>query len=114
MGVPVLIIGKSGTGKSTSLRHFKNGEVGVINVLNKQFPFKPLFAGIVNTDDYGTIKNVLAKAITPSIVIDDAGYLLTNTFMRGHRSTKNTYDFYNDMGPFISLCGAAACCRWHQ
>ena len=32
--VPVLIYGKSGTGKSTSLRNFKNEDIAIINVLN--------------------------------------------------------------------------------
>jgi ABC-type polar amino acid transport system ATPase subunit len=40
MGLPILILGKSGSGKSTSLRNFKENEVGIINVLGKQFPFK--------------------------------------------------------------------------
>ena len=40
MGVPVLIIGKSGSGKSTSLRNFSKNEIGVINVLGKPLPFK--------------------------------------------------------------------------
>ena len=38
--VPVLIYGKSGTGKSTSLRNFTENEVAVINVLNKPLPFR--------------------------------------------------------------------------
>jgi hypothetical protein len=97
MGVPVLIIGKSGSGKSTALRKFKDGKVGVIKVLNKPLPFKAEFKGIMQTDNYEQIKDVLLKAAAPTIVIDDAGYLLTNTFMRGHHSSKNTFDFYNDM-----------------
>ena len=36
MGIPVLIIGKSGSGKSASLRNFQPGEVGIVNVLGKQ------------------------------------------------------------------------------
>ena len=35
MGIGVLIIGKSGSGKSTSLRNFKSDEVGIINVISK-------------------------------------------------------------------------------
>ena len=38
MGLPVLIIGKSGSGKSASLRNFQ--DVGLINVLGKQLPFR--------------------------------------------------------------------------
>ena len=32
MGIPVLIIGESGSGKTTSMRNFKDGELGIINV----------------------------------------------------------------------------------
>ena len=38
MAIPVLILGKSGSGKSASLRNFK--QAGIINVLNKPLPFK--------------------------------------------------------------------------
>ena len=40
MGVPVLILGESGSGKSTSLRNFKANEIGVLNVASKPLPFK--------------------------------------------------------------------------
>ena len=40
MGIPVLILGESGSGKSASLRNFKKGEVGVMNVAGKPLPFK--------------------------------------------------------------------------
>ena len=32
MGIPVLVIGKSGSGKSTSLRNFNEKELALINV----------------------------------------------------------------------------------
>ena len=37
---------------------------------------------------------------TKAAVIDDAGYLLTNTFMRGHSAPKSgssSFDLYNDI-----------------
>ena len=37
----------------------------------------------------------------PNVVIDDAGYLLTNMFMRGHSTQgagNNIYSFYNKVG----------------
>ena len=101
MGLPVLILGKSGSGKSTSLRNFKPGEVGVINVLGKPLPFRG--SGTLNpvtTDDYGKIIAILKAAKADSIVIDDAGYLMTNMFMRGHASTgagNMIFSFYNDL-----------------
>lgn len=39
MGIPVLIIGESGSGKSTSLRNFEPGEIGIFNVASKPLRF---------------------------------------------------------------------------
>lgn len=100
MGIPVLLLGKSGSGKSASLRNFQPGEVGIINVLGKPLPFKGKLPSVV-TDNYDTVYTVIAKSKTDSVVIDDAGYLMTNQFMRGHASTgagNAIFSFYNDLG----------------
>ncbi|MBQ8931090.1 MAG: AAA family ATPase [Ruminiclostridium sp.] len=98
MGLPVLIIGKSGSGKSTSLRNCQ--DFGVFNVIGKPLPFRNQPKTVV-TDDYGAIMQGMTRCKTKSIVIDDAGYLMTNQFMRGH-STKGAgsaiYGFYNNIG----------------
>jgi energy-coupling factor transporter ATP-binding protein EcfA2 len=94
MGLPVLIIGPSGSGKSTSLRNFKNDEIGIVNVLGKPLPFRNDFK-TVKTDDYAKLKQILLSAKTKSIVIDDAGYLLTNEFMR--RSEEKGYDKFAEI-----------------
>ncbi|MFA5378461.1 MAG: AAA family ATPase [Dehalococcoidia bacterium] len=99
MGLPVLIIGKSGSGKSASLRNFKEN-IGVINVLGKPLPFKNSLPCTM-TDDYTSVKNMLFNSKAESIVIDDAGYLMTNAFMRGHSQTgagNAIFAFYNDIG----------------
>ena len=88
MGIGVLIIGKSGSGKSTSLRNFKQEDVGIINVISKPLPFKNTNGlKTVDTDNYEDIKMILEKSKAKSIVIDDAGYLMTNQFMRKHTNT---------------------------
>ena len=92
--VPVLLIGQSGSGKSTSLRNFKGDEVAVVNVLGKPLPFKSdIKAG--KCDDYNTILKAIANTPKKTIVIDDAGYLLTNEFM--NKSSVKGYDKYNEM-----------------
>ena len=40
MGVAVLVLGESGSGKSASMRNFKQSDVSVLNVASKPFPFK--------------------------------------------------------------------------
>ena len=51
MGIPVLVFGKSGVGKSYSLRNFETQELGVIRVLKKPLPFKSKFKPL-DSDDY--------------------------------------------------------------
>lgn len=98
MGIPVLIIGRSGSGKSASMRNFSK-DLGLINVLGKPLPFKNHIPSII-TDDYAKIKQVLYQSPERSIIIDDAGYLMTNAFMRGHAKKgagNDIFAFYNSM-----------------
>lgn len=101
MGIGVLLIGKSGSGKSTSLRNFKKEDVGIVNVISKPLPFKNVNElKTVDTDNYADIKTVLEKSKAKSIVIDDAGYLITNQFMRKHANTGGgnaVFSLYNDI-----------------
>ena len=81
MGIPVLILGESGSGKSASLRNFKPDEIGVINVNGKPFPFRNQLRSI-STDNYQKITNILNKTESKTIIIDDSQYLMVNEFMR--------------------------------
>ena len=94
MGIPVLIIGKSGTGKSTSLRNFTKNEIGIINVLGKALPFKNDFNYMV-TDNYSKVKNALLQAKVNNLVIDDAGYMITSEFMR--RAKEKGYEKFTEL-----------------
>lgn len=99
MGIPVLIIGKSGSGKSASLRNFTPEEIDIINVEGKPLPFRNSHKTI-NTDDYKIVATSIKKSEKPSLVVDDAGYLITNQFMRGHSATGTgnaIFAFYNDI-----------------
>lgn len=100
MGVGVLIYGRSGSGKSRSLKNFSEDEIFLVNVLGKPLPFPGRFKYQMKTDSYKTIQSGLAKMPTKISVIDDAGYLLTSTFMRGHSAPKSgssSFDLYNDI-----------------
>lgn len=106
MGVPVLILGESGTGKSASLRNFPAENVAVINVANKPLPFKNKLES-TSTDDYTKVDICLTEYAKKykSIVVDDAQYLMANEFMR--RSTERGYDKFTDIAKnFWSLINA--------
>ena len=92
--VPVLLVGPSGSGKSTSLRNFKSEEVAVVNVLGKPLPFKNDIKA-PKLDDYGQILKAIAGTKKKTVIIDDAGYLLTNEFM--NKSSVKGFDKYNEM-----------------
>lgn len=92
--VPVLLLGASGTGKSTSLRNFKKDEIAVVNVLGKPLPFRSDIKA-PKLDKYDEIIKAITGTKKKTIVIDDAGYLITNEFME-NASVKG-YDKYNVM-----------------
>lgn len=94
MGIPVLILGESGSGKSASLRNFSPDQVGIFNVGSKPLPFRSKLK-FVNTDSYATIMNGLKAMKSPSAVIDDAQYLMANEFMR--RCKEIGYQKFTDM-----------------
>ena len=93
--VPVLLIGQSGSDKSTSLRNFTKDEVAVVNVLGKPLPFKTDIKA-PKCDDYASILKAIAGTKKKTIVIDDANYLITNEFM--NKSSVKGFDKYNEMG----------------
>lgn len=90
----VMVIGQSGTGKSTSLRNFKKGEASIINVSRKPLPF-PCEVPVANTGDYNTIKKLLSESKSPSIIIDDCTYLLVNEYMS--KAEERGFDKYTAM-----------------
>lgn len=100
MGQIVLIYGRSGSGKSRSLKGFAEDEILLCNVEKKALPFKGSFKYVCTKDDINVICGQLTKMPCKTAVIDDAGYLLTNTFMRSHsagRKGSAVYDLYNDI-----------------
>ena len=109
MGLPVLIMGRSGSGKSASLRNI-NETTLVINPNKKPLPFKNNDnLKMMNCDEYLKIKAALNTAYEKGArvaVIDDAGYLMTSKFMAGHRQAKggSQFDLYNEIADnFYSL-----------
>lgn len=94
MGIPVLILGESGTGKSTSLRNFKPEEVGIFNVASKPLPFRaklPKYDGAT----YQTIIKALSAPTRKAYAIDDSQYLLA--FEMFDRAKETGYNKFTDM-----------------
>ncbi|MGN0557878.1 MAG: AAA family ATPase [Acutalibacteraceae bacterium] len=98
MGMPVIIYGKSGSGKSRSLKNFGEEEIFLVNVERKFLPFKKTFKYVLKSDNVNLIKDKLSKMPTKTAVIDDAGYILTNRYMREKGQTKNAFETYDNIG----------------
>lgn len=109
----VLILGESGTGKSTSVRTLNPDETFIINVLGKPLPFrgakakyKPLSSdGLTGnyyaSDDIGMIKRAInlvnkKRLDIKNLIIDDFGYTITNSFMR--KANQRGYDKFVEIG----------------
>lgn len=101
MAEAILVYGKSGSGKSRSLKNFAEDEILFVNVISKRLPFQKKFNYELKTTDYNLIKGKLKAMPCKIAVIDDAGYLMTNTFMAGHSNPKggsSTFDLFNSIG----------------
>lgn len=94
MGVPVLIIGESGSGKSTSMRNFDENEVIVFNVAGKLLPFRGKL-NLVQNANYQSIGKVLKAAEKKIYVIDDSQYLLA--FELFNRVKETGYGKFTDI-----------------
>jgi len=107
-----LILGESGTGKSTSIRNLNPKETFIINVLNKPLPFKGYKANYTRVSPDGLTGNyfsslnydhiilVLKKinAIRPeikTIVLDDFQYLMCDEFME--KALIKGYDKFSEI-----------------
>lgn len=108
MAIPVFIIGRSGSGKTYSIKNFKAEEVGVISVEKGRLPFKTDIKTVkipkdftVNTNaqlnaaKYAWIEMVISKSKAKSIIIDDSQYLLVNELF--DRSKEKGYDKFTDI-----------------
>ena len=60
MAIPVLILGESGSGKSTSMRNFEPDEISIFNVASKPLPFKKKLPKM-NRANYMSIEKALSK-----------------------------------------------------
>ena len=102
MGMPVIIYGKSGSGKSRSLKEFTKGEIALINVESKALPFRGKFDLTMNEVSFTSVAIQAIRKVPDeikTIVVDDAGYLMSHYFMANHRNMKGNaqFDMYNQI-----------------
>lgn len=77
MGLPVLIIGESGSGKTYSIKNLNPDEVGIFSVEKNRLPFEKEFK-IAKNATYTQISNALKAPKLKTYVIDDSTFLIIN------------------------------------
>lgn len=101
MGIPVLVLGDSGSGKSTSMRNFSEDEVGIFNVASKPLPFRKKLKKV----DGATYQKIIKSLSAPKLktyVIDDSQYLMA--FEMFSKAKETGYGKFTDMAlNFYSL-----------
>ena len=107
MGVAILILGKSGSGKSTSLRNFASDEIGIFNVLGKPLPFKggATFPQVKNCY-YDQIIDALHRNTLRCYAVDDSTYLMQNENF--NRAKEKGYDKFTEMAMHFQQLVSAA------
>lgn len=103
MAIPVLIYGKSGSGKSRSLKFFDEDEILFVNVEGKTLPFRKKFKYEMRSDSVDRIIEQLQKMPCKAAVIDDAGYIMTHHFMNNHRNKagNKSFEMYDDIADLM-------------
>lgn len=95
----VLIMGESGTGKSTSMRNCNPDLVAIVNPVGKPLPFKGHFITLDGITDSGKIVRWMhdqVKAGKKMLIVDDFQYILSVPYM--NRIKENGWDKWNDFG----------------
>lgn len=110
-----MLLGKSGTGKSTSIKTLDPKETIVINVLGKRLPFKGSNSlynkenkNLFRLDDYSQVIKLLEQApsTVKNIVIDDSIYIMRKEYFS--RAKEVGYSKYTELAQhfqqIISTC----------
>ena len=107
MANAVILLGKSGTGKSSSIKGLNPKETVVLNVLGKKLPFKgssKLYnqesKNLFRVDDYTQVINMLQgidknAPYVHNIIIDDAIYIMRKEYFK--RAKETGYGKYTEL-----------------
>lgn len=106
MSISVMVLGESGTGKSSSLRNMNPSKTLLIQAIKKPVPFRSegwryftpehKAGNIIVCDHSAQMVTLMQKTQRSIIVIDDFQYVMSNEFMR--RSEERGYDKFSDIG----------------
>jgi hypothetical protein len=94
MGLPVLIMGESGTGKTYSIKNFKKGEALVFSVEKGRLPFKSDIE-VVKNANYVNMGKEFMDPKYKTYIIDDSQYLLVNEMF--DRAKEQGYGKWTDI-----------------
>ena len=110
MSISTMILGESGTGKSTSLRNLDPQHTLLIQTVSKPLPFRSSewkkctkenpAGSVLVTDNSASIVQAMLRTKREIIVIDDFQYLLANEFMRrvtDHEAGNSAFAKYNEI-----------------
>lgn len=95
MGLPILIEGESGAGKTYSIKNLDADAVGIFAVEKSRLPFKKAFR-VAKNANYGAIMKALQNPTLKTYIIDDSQYLMVNEFF--DRAKDTGYQKYTDIG----------------
>lgn len=101
MAQKILIMGESGSGKSSSLRDCNPKTTAIVNPVGKPLPFRgskhfPTLNGVTDADTIVNFMKEQADKGAKMIVIDDFQYVLAVPYM--DRIKETGWDKYNDFG----------------
>lgn len=106
MSIATLILGQSGTGKSSAMRSMDPAQTLLIQTIKKPLPFRASgwsrvsvegkARNIFVTDKSDEIIAIMRKTQRKVIVLDDFQYMLANEFMR--RSDERGFDKFTEIG----------------
>lgn len=95
MGIPVLNMGESGSGKSAGMRNLNKQTTAVFNVAGKPLPFRGKFDMMASVSDPEEIIKSLKRNVTNLYVIDDSQYLMA--FKLIEKWNDNGYQKYTEI-----------------
>jgi len=101
MAEKILIMGESGTGKSTSIRNCDPKITAIVNPVGKPLPFRgskkfDALNGVTDSDEICEFMKAQVRSGKKIIIIDDFQYILAIPFM--NRIKETGWDKYNDFG----------------